>query len=324
MARFQPIVILGPTAGGKSELAVEMAEHLGGEIIGADSMQVYRHLDAGTAKPSADLRRRARHHLIDIVDPTEPFTVASWLERADALIDRLPVQPIVVGGTNLYIKALLEGMFEGPGQDPQLRADLATLPGTALHHRLAEVDPAAAERIHHNDRKRLIRALEVFELTGTPISELQQQWVQEPGTKSSTSKVQSPKSKNAGRGRRNAILIGLSWPTETINRRINARVKSMFQPATGESLPDETRRLESLGVLGSQARRALGYQQVLEWIEGRGSLDDAFERTKIFTRRFAKHQRTWMRRFEQVHWLEAENTNHRCLLNMALTAVKAK
>ena len=303
----RPIVILGPTAGGKSDLAVELAERVpgSGQIIGADSMQVYRHMDAGTAKPSKDLRARVTHHMIDIVEPTERFTVADWLQQAEALIAGLQAKgktPIIVGGTNLYLKALLEGMFEGPSHDEAFRASLEGIEGPELHKRVSEIDPEAAERIAPNDRKRLVRALEVHRITGEPITRLQQQWEDDPDKTY----------------RYDPVMIGMHWPVEQINPRINLRVKAMFYPdkadpalaaaacPNGESLPDETRRLHEAGLLGEQAREALGYKQVLEYLEGGRTLEEAFERTKVLTRRFAKQQRTWLRRFQQVSWLPAQ------------------
>lgn len=306
------IVILGPTAGGKSELAVQLAEQLpgGGEILGADSMQVYRHMDAGTAKPEPELRNRAPHHLIDIAEPTERFTVADWLSLAEPLIEKLLRDqrwPIVVGGTNLYLKVLLEGMFEGPAEDEAFRASLADLPTGELHTRLRPLDPEAAGRIHPNDRKRLIRALEVHHVTGQPISAQQQQWQDAPQTY-----------------RHNPILLGLEWQVPQINRRINARVKMMFEPPPGvESLPHETRRLEQQNMLGPQAREALGYKQVLAAIHGESSMADAMEQTKIQTRRFAKQQRTWLRRYQGVKWLLAEQGTEPVVdeaINWALTS----
>lgn len=305
----RPIVILGPTAGGKSQLAVALAQALGGQVIGADSMQVYRHMDAGTAKPSPQLRGRVPHHMIDIVEPTQRFTVAHWLEKADAAIaqiQRAGDHPVVVGGTNLYIKALLEGLFDGPGVDPVFRQQLAAHSPEQLHERLSRVDPQAAGRIHPNDRKKLIRALEVYHLSGTPISCLQNQW---------DSRLASSQGY-----RHQPILVGLNWPVDTSNRRINRRVKAMFFPervahtshedswdepldSSCESLPAEVRRLQQQGLLGPQAREALGYKQVLEHLQGGISLDKAYERTKIMTRRFAKTQRTWLRRFRRVHWV---------------------
>jgi len=331
----RPIVILGPTAGGKSDFAVSLAELVGGQIIGADSMQIYRHMDAGTAKPSATLRQRVPHHLIDIVEPTEPFTVANWLERAEELIHRLQsdgVRPIVVGGTNLYIKALLEGMFQGPPSDEAFRASLAEMTSQDLHRRLRQVDPDAAERIKPNDRKRIVRALEVHASTGRPISQQQTQWQTHPPSPLSGRPEGPPV---PSRYRHNPILIGLAWPTDKINQRINLRVKAMFDPESvppdlaaevcpnGQSLPDEVQDLESAGLLGPQARQALGYKQVLEHLSGVWTLDKAFEKTKILTRRFAKSQRTWLRRFEQVSWLDAGRRPLTELLAEAVIVVKS-
>lgn len=275
-------VIVGPTAGGKSALAVALARQLEsaglppGEVVTADSMQVYRGLDIGTAKPTAEERAGIPHHLIDIADPSQPFSVEQWLRAAEPLIDDLRRRgrtPIVVGGTHFYVKALIEGLFEGPGADEALRARLSALPREELRQKLEAVDPAAAARIHANDTRRTVRALEVFELTGTPISAHQQQW-------------------DAGGVRADVLLVGLEWETEAINRRINARVKQMIE----RGLVDEARGLWSAGLLGPQAREALGYKQLVEHFEGGCPQDDAVERIKIETRRFAKNQRTWLKR----------------------------
>lgn len=305
----RPIVILGPTAGGKSELAVQLAERLaGGRVIGADSMQVYRHLDAGTAKPTPNHRARAPHHGIDIVEPTQRFTVHDWLALAEDAITQAQSAggtPVVVGGTNLYLKALLEGLFDGPGRDPGYRAELESIADSAeLHRRLTQVDPNAAQRIAPADRQRITRALEVHHITGQPISTLQSQWDDAPPSTY----------------RHDPILLGLRWPTDTINTRINLRVKAMFHPEkvdpqlaadvciNGESLPDEVRRLADAGLLGTdetrQASEAIGYKQCLAALRGRMSWDDAFEKTKIATRRFGKQQRTWLKRFAGVRWIE--------------------
>lgn len=322
-ASLRPIIVLGPTAGRKTELAAEMSDALGGEVISADSMQIYRHLDAGTGKPSPLLRSQVRHHLIDIVEPTERFTVADWLEKSQQLIRELQgrhSRPIIVGGTNLYLKVLLQGMFTGPPSDPALRSRLESTPAADLYQNLTQVDPESALRISPNDRKRVIRALEIHHQTGTPISQLQTQW-------SEKSEINSKKSENC------SILIGLDWPVDAINRRINRRVKAMFDPDKTrlqgndwwptESLPQETRHLEESGLLGPQARQALGYKQVLEWVHGCSSLHDAFEQTKIQTRRFAKQQRSWLRRFRQVHWLAAADYSMPDLTRQALRAVQA-
>lgn len=340
------IVILGPTAGGKSELAVGLAEALGGEVIGADSMQVYRHMDAGTAKPAGRLRRRVPHHLIDIVEPTERFTVADWLSRAERLIGRCQAAgryPIVVGGTNLYIKALLEGMFEGPAVDRELRRRLAQMPASELHQRLQGVDPISAARIHPNDRKKLIRALEVYELTGQPISRWQRQWADAPSWSAGSAGVAVRRAaRTPVRYRFDPVLIGLDWPVESINQRINRRVKAMFYPGSREcggddglrdpgqdrepveSLPEEVARLERAGLLGSQAREALGYKQVLEHLAGRCTLEEAFEKTKILTRRLAKTQRTWLKRFAGVRWLDAAGLSEHELTAAAIAHVRSE
>ena len=171
--------IIGPTASGKSDLAMALARQIGAEILSVDSMQVYRGMDVGTAKPSPDEQREVRHHLIDVIDPDQPFTAARFVEMADAVIAdarKRGVPLIAVGGTPLYYKVLFQGMFEGPGADESVRERLRALPNEELHRRVSEVDPASGARIHVNDTKRLVRALEVLELTGKPISSLQTDW----------------------------------------------------------------------------------------------------------------------------------------------------
>jgi tRNA dimethylallyltransferase len=334
----RPIVVLGPTAGGKSELAVQLSQWCAtycdqpAQIISADSMQIYCHMDAGTAKPSPDQQARAKHHLINCAQPTERFTVSHWLDRADQIIAELQadnVTPIIVGGTNLYIKAMLQGLFEGPAKDETLRAKLLEQTPQQLHVQLKQIDPAAATRIHPNDQKRLIRAIEVYELTGKPISDLQTQWTDDTVD---TNADDLPTEECNGY-RHNPILIGMAWLAEEINPRINLRVKAMFYPdkvdpalarevtPSGESLIDETRRLEETGLLGEQAREALGYKQVLNYIHGRCSLDESYERTKILTRRFAKQQRTWLKRFRDVDWFDAANLNDEQRLGRATEAL---
>jgi len=296
-------VIIGPTAGGKTALSVEVAlqSALGlpesakgkgaaqGEIITADAFQVYRGLDIGTAKPTPAEQRGVPHHLIDFRDPGEKFTVADWLSEAEKLLAEIRGRrhlPIVVGGTHLYIKSLLEGMFEGPSADAALREQLAAMPPADLRAELERIDAPTAARLHPNDLRRTIRAIEVFRITGSPISQLQQQWDQ------------------AGRGRTDCVLVGLEWPVELLNRRINARVKDMV----ARGLVDEVRDLWQAGKLIGQAREALGYKQLVEAFEGRCSVDDALEQIKIDTRRLAKAQRTWMRRLRPTPgsvWIDA-------------------
>jgi tRNA dimethylallyltransferase len=285
-------VIVGPTAGGKSDLALALADRLApAEIVSADAFQVYRGMDIGTAKPTIAERRGIPHHLIDLVEPTEAFTVSDWLTAADRCIAEITSRrctPIVVGGTHLYIKAFLDGLFEGPDPDPALRESLRALGLPALRAELARIDPAAAARIHPNDERRTIRALEVFRQTGTPISALQRQW-------------------DANAGRDDCLLVGLDWPSELINPRINARVRSMMD----RGLLEETRALWAAHRFGPQAAQALGYKQLIEHLEGRCSLDDAVEAIKIETRRFAKNQRTWLKRLRLTPrslWIDAAAT----------------
>lgn len=334
---MRPIVVLGPTAGGKSELAVRLAVQLGGQIISADSMQVYRHMDVGTAKPSIEQQQRAVHHMIDTTEPTERFTLSDWLAQAEAIMAELQsrgIRPIIVGGTNLYMKALLEGLFEGPDHDEKLRDALHAMTLTALFERLTKVDPQAAERIHRNDRRKMVRAIEVFELTGSPISEQQTQWDEPPGARNVAGYDREGAAAAGGQYRHNPILVGLEWAADDINPRINLRVKAMFYPQKVEpqllaelniaqSLPDEVKDLESRGLLGFQARQALGYKQVLSHFTGEMSMEDAYEKTRILTRRFAKTQRTWLRRYQGVKWIAAAGKNADEVEAIALEFVKS-
>jgi tRNA dimethylallyltransferase len=263
---------------------MEIARKIGGEIVSADSMQVYRGMDIGTAKPTAAERKQVHHHLIDLVDPNESFTVARFVELADEIIRSAKSPLIIAGGTPLYYKALFEGLFEGPPADEGIRERLSGADSAELHARLAAIDPESANRIHVNDRKRLIRALEVHELTGRPISSFQTDW-------------------ESGRMRYEAIWIGLQWERETLNRRINARVKSMI--ATG--WVDETRALlERFGELSPTAAEATGYHELIEHLRGRISLDDAIEQIKIATRQLARRQMKWLKRFPNVHWIAGD------------------
>jgi tRNA dimethylallyltransferase len=284
-------VILGPTASGKSDAAMAVARHIGAEILSVDSMQVYRGMDVGTAKPSPAERAVVRHHLIDVVDPDQPFTVARFVEMADEVIRearKRNVPLVVTGGTPLYYKALFEGMFDGPGADETIRERLRAQRNDELHRRLAEVDPAAAVRIHANDTKRLVRALEVFELTGQPISTLQNEWAGEPAH------------------RHEARWFGLTWDKDALNRRINARVKAML--AAGWL--DEVRSLLGrYGTLSHTAAEATGYRELISHVRGEISLDEAAEQIKIGTRQLARRQMKWFRRFPRVVWLSGEQAS---------------
>ena len=283
------ILILGVTASGKGRLAFELAEKIGAEIISIDSMKVYRRMDIGTAKPPIEARQRLPYHLIDVAEPSEPFSVGRFLELAQSAVKRIKSRhkPVVaVGGTALYIKALLYGLFEGPAADEKLRDQLrqkAHAEGLSrLYRQLQAVDPAAAENIHPNDEKRIIRALEVYELTGKPISSLQQQW-HRPGP--------DPR----------WTVIGIRRDRDDASRRINQRVRKMIEAG----LVDEVRSLlAEEKPLSNQARCAIGYAEIIEHLRGRLSLDRAVELIKKNTRRLAKNQRTWFKTFRNVHWLD--------------------
>ena len=281
------IVLLGPTAGGKSDLAMELARRLGGELISADSMQIYRGMDIGTAKPTASERAEISHHALDLVDATEDgFTVASWLALADQTVSDLQARgrvPIIVGGTNLYIRAFLEGLDEAPAADAAFRAQLDGVSSEELHAKLALSDSATAQRLHPNDRRRITRALEIAHVTGQPASLRRSAWTDE----------------GVAPRRSDLFTVTLDWPVDLINRRINARVRVMFE----QGFVAEVERLRSAGGLCMQARGALGYAEILAALgdgsrEPRASsLEQAAEATKIRSRQLAKQQRTWLRRF---------------------------
>jgi tRNA dimethylallyltransferase len=287
MADSKPLlVVIGPTASGKSDLALEIAQKTQGEILSVDSMQVYQGMDIGTAKPTLAEQERVKHHLIDVVQPNEPFTVARFVEVADRIITARAKPVIATGGTPLYYKSLFEGLFEGPPADESLRSRLRELPNDELHARLLKADPTAAGRIHLNDTKRLIRALEVFELTGRPISSFQTDWT-------------DPKP------RHEAVWVGLLWEKEAINRRINARVRGMMQAGWLE----ETRGLlEKFGRLSPTAAEATGYAELIAHLQGKMKLDDAIEQIKISTRQLARRQMKWFKRFPKVHWLAGDRS----------------
>ncbi len=285
------VLVLGVTASGKGRLGFELAQALGGEIVSIDSMKVYRRMDIGTAKPSPEARQQVGYHLIDVVEPSESFSVGVFLDMAVAAIGDIRSRGravVAVGGTALYIKALLYGLFEGPGGDEQIRAELraqAVREGVPrLHDALRQIDPEAADRISANDAKRIIRALEVYRLTGKPISSFQKQF-------------------DAERPRHDWTIIGLRREKTVESRRINARVKKMIELG----LVDEVRSLlAEEKPLSQQARCAIGYAEIIDHLAGRMSLDDAIEEIKKNTRRLAKGQRTWFKTFRQVNWLDVE------------------
>jgi len=294
------VVIVGPTAVGKSKIAIGLALRLDGEVVTADSMQVYRGLDIGTDKPPASERQGVPHHLVDVLDPDQRFNVAEYRDLAHQVIAEIHARgrlPILSGGTGLYVKAVLdEFLFPDEGADYELRTRLekeAELHGReALHRRLAEIDPPTARRLHPNDVRRVIRALEVYETTGRALSE-------------------HLASATAPAPRYRAVMIGLTRPRDVLYRRIEARVDRQIQ----SGLVDEVRRLmERYGEL-PVARQALGYKEITAYLTGQCSLERAVEILKRDTRRFAKRQFTWFRKDHRIRWFDLEElgTHERAL-----------
>ncbi len=281
------VIILGPTAVGKSELAIDLAQRLAGEIINCDSMQVYRGFDIGTDKPPLEIRQKVCHHLIDIVDPDTQFTAAAFVEHALTAIQQIVSRnhlPLVVGGTGLYLKALTEGLFPGPGRNQEVRQNIEREIEThgldVLYQRLLTVDPEYGQKIHPHDRVRIVRALEVYVLTGKPISE---------HFKSTRPYLEGFK----------LTKIGLKLDKKELSKRIDERVDRMF----ARGLVTETQKLLSQGIPESAPPfQALGYKQVLNYLRGKISLDEAKEQTKKETRQYAKRQTTWFRRMKGIVW----------------------
>jgi tRNA dimethylallyltransferase len=273
------VAVLGPTASGKSALGLALAQRLDGEILCCDSMQVYRGMDIGTAKPSAEEQRARPHHLLDLVSPGEPFHAAAWAERARAAIGEVTARgrlPIIVGGTGLYFRALTRGLFEAPPSDPEIRArhqaEAAAGGVEALYQRLAAVDPAAAGGILRGDLLRISRALEVYEQTGTTITELRR------------------RSAPAAVLRLYSVIFDM--PTPALRARIDARVDAMM--AAG--FLDEVRALRAAGFAGARALQALGYRQLGAHLDGLTSLEEAVADTRRTTLAYARRQRTWFRK----------------------------
>jgi tRNA dimethylallyltransferase len=279
--------LTGPTASGKSAVGIELARRINAEIISLDSMAVYRGMDVGTAKASVTERHGIPHHLIDIVDPWEDFSVAQYLALADETrrqIRERGREVLFVGGTPLYLKALLRGLFSGPAADWALRRDLEEIArqnGTAeLHRRLAAVDRAAAAKLHPNDVRRLIRALEVHHRTGRPISEQQREF-------------------DAPAADHRPVFV-LDWPRERLRERIDWRVEAMF--AAG--LVDEVVGLLASGrPLSRTASQALGYRDVIEHLDGKVDLQTTIDLVKLRTRQLAKRQLTWFRSLRECCWI---------------------
>ncbi|GAY11917.1 tRNA (adenosine(37)-N6)-dimethylallyltransferase MiaA [Pseudonocardia sp. N23] len=286
------VVVVGPTATGKSDLGLALAEQLGGEVVNADAMQLYRGLDVGTAKLTVAERRGIPHHLLDVLDVTDTASVAAYQREARAVVERLRAAgrtPVLVGGSGLYVQAVVDEL-EFPGTDPAIRsrieAELVERGSGALHLRLAELDPAAAAAVLPSNGRRIVRALEVIELTGRPFT-------------ATMPRIGAP--------RYDAVLVGVDRDVAELDARIATRVDLMM--AAG--LVDETRALLGRGLReGRTASRALGYQQVIDALDAADgdladvAVADAADRTVVATRRFVRRQRSWFRRDHRIRWFD--------------------
>ncbi len=293
-SRPKVVVLAGPTGAGKTSLAISLALKFGAEIVSADSMQVYRYLDIGTAKPSSPERKKAVHHLIDLVDPDQEFDVAAYLARARPLINELHerrVPILVVGGTGFYVRSLIRGLFKGPGSDAVIRARLKQEARDSskedLHDRLTQVDPETAARLHPHDLFRVIRALEVFELTGRTLSSFHT----EHGLAEKPYQV---------------LLYALTLPCEELYGRIEARTERMFEAG----LVEEVQSLLNRGYTPDlKPLKSIGYKQVVDFLAGIVSLDQARAEMIKMTRRYAKRQMTWLRSQPDVFRISYDDKN---------------
>ena len=281
--------LTGATAVGKTAVGIALAKRIGAEIISLDSMAIYRGMDIGTAKPTAAQRLEVPHHLLDFVSPSEEFSVAQYIDAAAATVAEIRSrgrEPLFVGGTPLYLKSLLRGMFESPPANWQLRDEIerevANVGQQALYERLVHVDPVAASHIHPHDRRRLIRALEVYRATGEPISHQQLQFEE-------------------GRPADECRVFALRRSREELHRRIEARVEAMVTAG----LVEEVEQILAEGEqLSRTARQAVGYREALEYLAGEHDRDEIIERIKARTRRFAKRQGTWFRSLSECRFVD--------------------
>ncbi len=285
----QSVFLVGPTAVGKSAVALELAKLIGAEIVSADSMQVYRGMDIGTAKPTAEERVRVPHHLIDLCEVSEPFDVKRFVDLASAALAEISSRgktPLIVGGTGLYVRAMRRGLFEGPSRNPKLRERLEEMTAAELFDELQRVDPLTAKAIDRNNPRRLVRALEVFQETGKSIAELQKEWNGERGAKSAE---------------RAEAIFCLNRLREDLYERIERRIDA--QIAAG--WVDEVKRLLKRGLeKNATALQAAGYRELVAHVRRELPLDETVALIKIRTRQLAKRQMTWFRREPQLDWLE--------------------
>jgi len=292
--RLPPLFLAGPTAVGKSAIAIPLAETLSGEIISVDSMQVYRGLDIGTAKPSATERERVFHHLIDVIDVTELFDAARFVQLARPVMHEIQARgrvPIFCGGTGLYFKAFLEGLGDAPPAAPMLRAELEKMPLAELLKELERRDPVTFQQIDRQNPRRVVRALEVIRLTGKPFSEQRAGWKRADRIVPSTVDTEP------------TAFFGVTRSGEDLRARIDIRVNGMFE----RGLVAETEQLLALGLAQNRtAMQAIGYHQVAEYLRGERSLPETIDLVKLRTRQFAKRQMTWFRRQAHLEWINLE------------------
>lgn len=294
---FPPILdcwyLTGATASGKTRLALQLADTISAEIVSLDSMAVYEGMDIGTAKPTEDEREQIPHHLLDLVKPDEEFSLAEYLTHAHEATKEIRSRGknvLFVGGTPLYLKSLLRGVCEGPPADEEFRreveAEVEQVGVEALRERLQQVDPLSASKLHPNDKRRMIRALEVYKITGQPISHYQLQFAE------------------SGLARCERVFV-LGWNRADLHQRINDRVDAMFD----NGFLDEVRKLQSVYPQFSRTSlQGVGYREILSYLAGDCDLDEATEQTKIRTRRFARRQETWFRGLDECKWIAMEES----------------
>ncbi|MDB2318285.1 tRNA (adenosine(37)-N6)-dimethylallyltransferase MiaA [bacterium] len=284
--------LTGATASGKTKVSLELARILDAEIISLDSMAIYRGMDIGTAKPDSAQRSAVAHHLIDIVDPPESFSVSEYRDSALSKIREIHEsgkQVLFVGGTALYLKALLRGLFEGPPADwdfrKEIEQEIENSGAEFLHQRLAMIDPVSAHKLHENDHRRIIRALEVYKQTGKPISHWQMQF-------------------DEGRQADQCRVFTIRHDRPVLHQRIEARVEAMFS----EGLVDEVRGLlERWSDIGKTASQAVGYREVIDFLSDKMTMEETVERVRVRTRKFARHQETWFRGMSECRVLDLES-----------------
>lgn len=288
------IAVCGPTASGKTALAIEIAKEFGGEIVSCDSMQIYKHMDIGTAKATESEQKTVKHHMIDFLCPSARYSVADFVERARLCIDDITSRgkiPVLAGGTGLYLDSVLNNIaFDDFGSDPQFRQDMEKLAknegNEAVHKLLEEKDSEAAEKIHPNNIRRVIRALEVCHLTGKTFTQVNEESRREAVY--------------------DALIFGIDTDRELLYERINNRVDQMME----NGLVEEVEALCKMGIdRSTTAMQAIGYKEILEYFEGKLNIDETVEKIKQESRRYAKRQLTWFRRNEKIDWINLSETD---------------